>query len=65
MSTSPVTITAEAVAEAARAAKDAQATLEAAILSYRATGASLRAVAEAAGLSAPGVLGVLRRHDTH
>lgn len=53
---------ADAVTAAAQAVKDAQADLEQAIIAYRQTGASMQTIADAAGYSAPGVMGVLRRH---
>lgn len=54
--------TAADVQAAAEAARVAQAELEKAMLGYRASGASLAAIADAAGYSAPGVLGMLRRY---
>jgi hypothetical protein len=53
---------AETVARAAAAADAAQTELEAAIVAYRLTGASMAAIAAVAGYSAPGIMGVLRRH---
>lgn len=53
---------ADAVTVAAEAVQAAQAELEAAVVAYRLTGASMATIAAAAGYSAPGIMGILRRH---
>jgi hypothetical protein len=62
MSPRKTPVTAEEVTAAAEAQRAASARLEELVVAFRETGATMAVIADAAGYSPPGILGILRRH---